>query len=71
MSDHAEQEAGGELQQPGSDAVPTSIATDADAMRRFCTDLWNTREIDALELVRTEVAMRIVGSVNAGQPHRV
>ena len=72
MSNKAEQEAGGEQQQPGSDAEhrPTVIGTDANAMRRFCTDLWNDEEAEALQVVRTEAAVRMVGSVNACQPNR-
>ena len=56
MSNSAEQQAGGEQQQPGSDGEHqrTGIATDADAMRLFCTDLWIQGEKEALRVVRTE-----------------
>ena len=50
-------QSGDEQQEPGGDAACTrlpGIATDADAMRHFCTDIWNKGEIKALQLVRTE-----------------
>ena len=57
-----------EKQAPGCHAAATErtgIATDTDAMRRFCTDLWIAGEIEALQLVRTKAAIRIAGSVYA------
>ena len=53
MGNSHEQQAGGQRQQRGGHAA-ACIATDPDAMRRFCTDLWNRRETDALQVVRTE-----------------
>ena len=60
-------------QAPGCHAAATGItgiATDADAMLRFCTDLWNAGERETLQLVRTEAAMLIAGSVYARQHNR-
>ena len=72
MSHSTEQQAGGEQQQqPGSDGEPTVITTAADAMRRFCTELWNAGELEALQVVRTEATERTAGSVNACESNRV
>lgn len=63
-----------EKQAPGCDAAttrPTGIATDVDAMQRFCTELWNAGERQDLQVVRTQAAIRTAGSVHGCEPNRV